>query len=145
MRLTNISLLRSCKMYFKIFDISGVICILSKKLPVFRPFYTFAMHRIEAHIQLELIVLRDEFALFTLIWENFWYKIYPNRRQIILCSRLSLITLTFSFLSLDTILRLELDGFLLVLLTNKLLNMRLFEARNSHFFSFIFWKLSLLG
>ena len=40
-----LSLLRSCKNYFKIFDILGVTGILSKKLPIFRPFYTFAKHR----------------------------------------------------------------------------------------------------
>ena len=39
------------------------------------------------------IVLHGEFSLFT-VRGNFWYQIYQNQRQKILCSRLSLITLT---------------------------------------------------
>ena len=42
---------------------------------------------------LDLIVLHGEFSLFT-VRGNFWYQIYQNQRQKILCSRLSLITLT---------------------------------------------------
>ena len=39
------------------------------------------------------IVLHGEFSLFT-VRGNFWYQIYRNRRKKVLCSRLSLITLT---------------------------------------------------
>ena len=42
---------------------------------------------------LDLIVLHGEFSLFT-VRGNFWYQIYRNRRKKVLCSRLSLITLT---------------------------------------------------
>ena len=42
---------------------------------------------------LDLIVLHGEFSIFT-VRGNFWYQIYRNRRKKILCSRLSLITLT---------------------------------------------------
>ena len=42
---------------------------------------------------LDLIVLHGEFSIFT-VRGNFWYKIYRNRRKKVLCSRLSLITLT---------------------------------------------------
>ena len=42
---------------------------------------------------LDLIVLHGEFSLFT-VRGNFWYQIYQNQRQKILCSRLALITLT---------------------------------------------------
>ena len=42
---------------------------------------------------LDRIVLHGEFSLFT-VRGNFWYKIYRNRRKKVLCSRLSLITLT---------------------------------------------------
>ena len=41
----------------------------------------------------DLIVLHGEFSLFT-VRGNFWYQIYRNRRKKVLCSRLSLITLT---------------------------------------------------
>ena len=44
---------------------------------------------------LDLIVLHGEFSLFT-VRGNFWYQIYRNRRKKVLCSRLSLITLTIS-------------------------------------------------
>ena len=49
----------------------------------------------EAQIMLDLIVLHGEFSLFT-VRGNFWYQIYRNRRKKVLCSRLSLITLTIS-------------------------------------------------
>ena len=42
---------------------------------------------------LDLIVLHGEFSIFT-VRGNFWYQIYRNRRKKVLCSRLSLITLT---------------------------------------------------
>ena len=42
---------------------------------------------------LDRIVLHGEFSLFT-VRSNFWYQIYRNRRKKVLCSRLSLITLT---------------------------------------------------
>ena len=42
---------------------------------------------------LDLIVLHGEFSLFT-VRGNFWNQIYRNRRKKVLCSRLSLITLT---------------------------------------------------
>ena len=42
---------------------------------------------------LDRIVLHGEFSLFT-VRGNFWYQIYRNRRKKVLCSRLSLITLT---------------------------------------------------
>ena len=42
---------------------------------------------------LDLIVLHGEFSLFT-VRGNFWYQIHRNRRKKVLCSRLSLITLT---------------------------------------------------
>ena len=42
---------------------------------------------------LDLIVLHGEFSIFT-VRRNFWYQIYRNRRKKVLCSRLSLITLT---------------------------------------------------
>ena len=45
---------------------------------------------------LDLIVLHGEFSLFT-VRGNFWYQIYRNRRKKVLCSRLSLITLTISY------------------------------------------------
>ena len=44
---------------------------------------------------LDLIVLHGEFSLFT-VRGNFWYQIYQNRSKKVLCSRLSLITLTIS-------------------------------------------------
>ena len=44
---------------------------------------------------LDLIVLHGEFSLFT-VRGNFWYQIYRNRRKKVLCSRLSLITLTIT-------------------------------------------------
>ena len=44
---------------------------------------------------LDLIVLHGEFSLFT-VRGNFWYQIYRNRKKKVLCSRLSLITLTIS-------------------------------------------------
>ena len=44
---------------------------------------------------LDRIVLHGEFSLFT-VRGNFWYQIYRNRRKKVLCSRLSLITLTSS-------------------------------------------------
>ena len=44
---------------------------------------------------LDLIVLHGEFSLFT-VRGNFWYQIYRNRRKNVLCSRLSLITLTMT-------------------------------------------------
>ena len=44
---------------------------------------------------LDRIVLHGEFSLFT-VRGNFWYQIYQNRRKKVLCSRLSLITLTTS-------------------------------------------------
>ena len=46
---------------------------------------------------LDLIVLLGEFSLFT-VRGNFWYQIYRNRRKKVLCSRLSLITLTIWFI-----------------------------------------------
>ena len=42
---------------------------------------------------LDRIVLHGEFSLFT-VRGDFWYQIYRNRRKKVLCSRLSLITLT---------------------------------------------------
>ena len=45
---------------------------------------------------LDLIVLHGEFSLFT-VRGNFWYQIYRNRRKKVLCSRLSLITLTIRY------------------------------------------------
>ena len=45
---------------------------------------------------LDRIVLHGEFSLFT-VRGNFWYQIYRNRRKKVLCSRLSLITLTNLF------------------------------------------------
>ena len=44
---------------------------------------------------LDRIVLHGEFSLFT-VRGDFWYQIYRNRRKKVLCSRLSLITLTIS-------------------------------------------------
>ena len=41
------------------------------------------------------IMLHGEFSLFT-VRGNFWHQIYRNRRKKVLCSRLSLITLTNS-------------------------------------------------
>ena len=49
---------------------------------------------------LDLIVLHGEFSLFT-VRGNFWYQIYRNRRKKVLCSRLSLITLTSKTSSVD--------------------------------------------
>ena len=61
-------------------------------LPIFRPFYKLAMHRTqEAHIQLDIILLHGEFALFT-VRSNFWYQIYQNKRHKILCQLMALIT-----------------------------------------------------
>ena len=42
---------------------------------------------------LDLIVLHGEFSLFT-VRSNFWYKIYQNQRQKILCQLMALITQT---------------------------------------------------
>ena len=42
---------------------------------------------------LERIVLHGEFSLFT-VRGNFWYQIYQNQRQKILCQLMALITLT---------------------------------------------------
>ena len=51
---------------------------------------------------LDLIVLHGEFSLFT-VRGNFWYQIYRNRRKKVLCSRLSLITLTNWIIRVDLI------------------------------------------
>ena len=40
---------------------------------------------------LDLIVLHGEFSLFT-VRGNFWYQIYQNQRQKILCQLMALIT-----------------------------------------------------
>ena len=48
---------------------------------------------------LDRIVLHGEFSLFT-VRGNFWYQIYRNRRKKVLCSRLSLITLTICTMKL---------------------------------------------
>ena len=45
----------------------------------------------EAHAQLDAIVLHGEFALFT-VRGNFWYQMYQNQRQNILCQLMALIT-----------------------------------------------------
>ena len=42
---------------------------------------------------LDLIVLHGEFSLFT-VRGNFWYQIYQNQRQKILCQLMALITLS---------------------------------------------------
>ena len=60
---------------------------MSKKLPIFRPFYTFAKHMQEAQIMLERIVLHGEFSLFT-VRGNFCYQIYQNQRQTRISPRL---------------------------------------------------------
>ena len=49
---------------------------------------------------LDRIVLHGEFSLFT-VRGNFWYQIYRNRRKKVLCSRLSLITLTTGWFQLS--------------------------------------------
>ena len=43
----------------------------------------------------DLIVLHGEFSIFT-VRGNFWYQIYRNRRKKVLCSRLSLISITLT-------------------------------------------------
>ena len=53
---------------------------------------------------LDLIVLHGEFSIFT-VRGNFWYQIYRNRRKKVLCSRLSLITLTIMFINIIEIRR----------------------------------------
>ena len=50
---------------------------------------------------LDRIVLHGEFSLFT-VRGNFWYQIYRNRRKKVLCSRLSLITLTIINSKIDS-------------------------------------------
>jgi len=44
---------------------------------------------------LERIVLHGEFSLFT-VRGNFWYQIYQNQRQKILCQLMALINITYS-------------------------------------------------
>ena len=59
---------------------------------------------------LDLIVLHGEFSLFT-VRGNFWYQIYRNRRKKVLCSRLSLITLTTRELSFNYGFAAERNGY----------------------------------
>ena len=68
---------------------------------------------------LDLIVLHGEFSIFT-VRGNFWYQIYRNRRKKVLCSRLSLITLTKGYYmyyrAYLTLIELVLLIFILILL-----------------------------
>ena len=57
---------------------------------------------------LDLIVLHGEFSIFT-VRGNFWYQIYRNRRKKVLCSRLSLITLTIKAHDVEEFKKLSID------------------------------------
>ena len=66
---------------------------------------------------LDLIVLHGEFSLFT-VRGNFWYQIYQNQRQKILCQLMALITSLhrlISFLCVNT-------GFLEIIIKLSYLN-----------------------